>query len=205
MSYAHRRIHRKLKKHIPEGVKKARRIFAFKYPKLLLMLLLIGLAYLLFSMPFISTWIKSFNSLGDFGVFISGAMTSFGFTTPFGVGLLTKISHNNLIIAALIGGIGATLADLLIFKTIKFSFTDEFKKLEKTKVIKEIEGIVKNNKHVLIKHYLLYIFAGIVIASPLPDEFGVSMLAGIATIKTLNLAIIGFLLHAFAIFLLLLI
>lgn len=196
---SHKKIHKKLKKHSPEGVKKAKKIFSFKYPKLFILIILILLSYYFFSQPFISEWIELFNKLGHFGVFIAGTLTSFGFTAPFGVGLLTKMALSNIFIGALIGGIGGTIVDLFIFKTIKFSFMDEFKRLKKTKVIKEIENIVKKDKHVLIRHYLLYIFAGIMIATPLPDEIGVSMLAGLTTIKPLKLAIIGFILHTFTI------
>jgi hypothetical protein len=203
MHESHRKIHRKLRKHSPEGVKKAKRIFSFKYPKLLLLIIVIVFAYYFFSMPFIPGFMESFEKLGHLGVFISGGLTALGFTTPFGIGLLSKINPPNIWFAALIGGLGAAFADLFIFKTIKFSFMDEFKKLEKTKVIKEIEQIVKKNRHVLIRHYLLYIFAGIVIATPLPDELGVSMLAGLTTIKPLRLAVIGFFLHTIAIFLIL--
>ena len=79
----------------------------------------------------------------------------------------------------------------------------KFKELEKTTAIKKIEAIVRKNRHVLIVHYLLYIFAGIIIASPLPDEVGVAMLAGLTTIKPVNLAVVSFLLHSIAIFLVL--
>ena len=37
------------------------------------------------------------------------------------------------------------------------------------------------------------------IATPLPDEMGVSMLAGLTTIKPWRLAIISFILHALAV------
>jgi len=200
---SHRKIHRKLRKHTPEGVEKAKKIFSFKYPKLFILIILILLAYYLFSQPFISEWIEIFNKLGHLGVFISGFLTSLGFTAPFGIGLLSKINPSSILLATVIGGLGATIADLLIFRSIKLSFTDEFKRLEKTKLIQEIEHIVKKNKFVLVRHYLLYIFAGIVLATPLPDELGVSMLAGLTTIKPLKLALIGFILHSSAIFLIL--
>ncbi|MCX6747146.1 MAG: hypothetical protein NTU63_03375 [Candidatus Pacearchaeota archaeon] len=197
---SHREIHNVLKKHHPNAVRKARKIFLFKYPKLLLFIFLIVLSYYLFSRPFISGLIGYFNKLSLFGILISGALTSLGFAAPIGIGLLSRITPQNILIAALIGGIGATIADLLIFKTIKFSFMDEFKALEKTPAIKKIEKIVKKNKSVLIRHYLMYIFVGLTFVTPLPDEFGVSMLAGLTTIKPLKLAIIGFFLHTITIF-----
>lgn len=197
---SHKRIHKELRKHHPEAVKKIKKIFSFRYPKLFLLIILMILTYYIFTRLFFSGWIESFNKLGQFGVFISGVLTSLGFTAPLGIGLLTKITHQNILFAALIGGLGATVADLLIFKAIKFSFVDEFKRLEKTRIIQKIEKIVKKNRHVLIVHYLLYIFAGIVLATPLPDEIGISMLAGLTTIKPMKLAIIGFLVHSIAIF-----
>jgi len=197
---SHRKIHKKLRKHAPESVKKAKKIFSFKYPKLFTLIVLILLAYYLFTQPFISEWIEVFNKLGDFGVFISGFLTSLGFTTPFGVGLLIKMEPSNILFATLIAAFGATIADLLIFKVVKLSFMDEFKRLEKTKLIQEIEHIVNKNKSVLVRHYLLYIFAGLVFATPLPDELGVSMLAGLTTIKQWKLAIVGFILHSIMIY-----
>jgi hypothetical protein len=200
MNEPHKRIHRKLRKHAPESVRKARKIFSFKYPKLFLLVLLIIVAYLLFSRPFIVGFMESFNDLGAIGVFISGILTALGFTAPFGVGLLINLNPEGVVVSALIAGIGATAADLFIFKTIKLSFMDEFMQLKRTKVIREIRKIASTNKYILIRHYLLYIFAGIVIATPLPDELGVSMLAGLTTIKPLTLTITSFILHTSAIF-----
>jgi uncharacterized membrane protein YdjX (TVP38/TMEM64 family) len=203
MIKSHKKIHERLKKHHPRAVKKARKIFAFKYPKLFLLIICMALTYYLFSTELISGWVNTFNYLGNFGFFISGIFTAFGFTAPLGIGLLTKINPSNIFLATLFAAIGATLADLFIFHTIKFSFANELKELEKTKTIKEIEKIVKKNKHVKLTHYLLYILAGLVIATPVPDEIGVSMLAGLTTIKPLKFAIISFFVHNITIFLIL--
>jgi len=199
----HRKIHKKLRQHAPESVEKAKKLFSFKYPKLFILIVLTLLAYYLFTQSFVSELIEIFNKLGHFGVFLSGMLTSFGFTAAFGIGLLSKINPENIWIATLIAGVGATVIDLLIFKIIKLSFMDEFKKLEKTKFFSEIEHLVKKNKSVLIRHYLLYIFAGLVLATPLPDEIGVSMLAGLTTIKPFKLAVIGFVFHSIAMFVIL--
>ncbi len=199
----HAKISKKLKKHAPDSVKKVKKIFSFKYPKLFTFIILILLAYHIFTQPFISGWIGWFNNLGNLGIFFAGILTGLGFLAPFGFGLLIKMSSDTILIASLLAGLGATIADLLIFKIIKSSFMDEFKRLEKTKLIREIEQIVKKNKSVLIRHYLLYIFAGIILATPLPDEIGVSMLAGLTTIKSWKLAIIGFFAHSLVAFILL--
>jgi len=128
---SHRKIHKKLRKHAPKSVEKAKKIFSFKYPKLFSFIILILLAYYIFTQPFISGLIEVFNKFGQFGIFIAGILTGLGFAAPFGFGLLIKINPSNILLATLIGGVGATIADLLIFKTIRCSFMDEFKELEK--------------------------------------------------------------------------
>jgi len=208
MDWTHRfrvrkHIHRKIKQHSPKGVHKAKRLFAFKYPKLILLIILIILAFLLFRHPLISNAILGLNKLNYLGFFIAGILLAFGFSAPFAIGFFIIAQPGNLFLATLIGGFGGMVGDMSIFKIIKFSFMNEFRELEKTRVIKAIENTIKHNKHILIKHYLLYVFAGILIATPLPDEIGVSMLAGLTTVNPKKLAIISFFLHSLAIFLIL--
>ena len=195
-------IHKELNKKHPKAVHKAKRLFHFKYPKLVIFLLCIILAYIIFTNKNIAQYIP-LTSTGYLTAFIGGLLIAFGFSAPFGVGFLISSSPTSILLGTLIAAIGATISDLLIFKFIKISFMNEFKELEKTKTIQKIEKIIKKNKFILIKHYLLYVFAGILIATPLPDEVGVSMLAGLTTIKPKKLAIISFILHSIAIFLIL--
>lgn len=198
-------IHRKLKQHSPKAVHKAKKIVGFKYLKLILLLVSISLAYYIFSNLDISSLIPNFKNLSYIGAFISGVLITFGFSAPFSVGFLITLQPNSIFLAAIIGGVGAAIGDFFIFKTIKFSFMNEFEELKKTRVIHKIRKMIYNNKHILIKHYILYVFAGIVIATPLPDEIGVSMLAGLTSIKPLRLIIISFILHTSVILLILII
>jgi uncharacterized membrane protein YdjX (TVP38/TMEM64 family) len=148
------------------------------------------------------------SSLGDFGyfdIFIAGICFSFGFSTPFAIGFFIISNPSNILLAALIGGLGALVSDLLIFKIIRFSFMDEFKRLKKSRPIVEVDRMLDSHWIHGVKNYLLFVFAGLVIASPLPDELGVSMLAGLTRIKVYLLAIISFIMNSFGIFIMLLI
>ena len=200
---AHRNIHRTLRKHSPHGVHKAKRLFAFKYPKLVLLIATIALSYYLFSLPGIKNFVANLAQFSYLSDFIAGILFSFGFTTSFSIGFFITSHPANILLATLLAGVGSMIGDMVIFKTIKFSFMDEFKELERKKAIKKIEKIVENNKHVLIRHYLLYIFAGIILITPLPDEIGISMFAGLTTIKIGKLAVISFILHSISFFLIL--
>lgn len=130
---------------------------------------------------------------------------SFGFTAPFAVGFFLALNPQSIIMAGIIGGMGALIADLIIFKFIRVSFTGEFKRLEKTKALKEVGLLIEKKLKHRLKVYLMYALAGIVIASPLPDELGVIMLAGLTKIKIHSLAILSFLLNTLGIIIILLI
>jgi len=196
-------IHIHIKNKHPKAVSKSKNLFKFKYPKLALLFILIIVAYILFQNSGVSNSIAHLNQFSYVGGFISGILFSFGFSVPFAIGYFIVSNPSNIFLFALIGGLGASLGDLIIFKTIKFSFMDEFESLEKTKTFHKINLIAKKNISVHLRHYLTYILAGITIATPLPDEIGVTMLAGLTTIKPKVLALISLILHTIAIYLIL--
>lgn len=181
------------------------RIFKLKYPKIIILILMIVFSYFLFSNNAIASYISKIGDFGYFGIFLGGILFSLGFTSPIAVGLFLTINPVNIYAAALLGGAGALISDLLIFKFIKISFEDEFEKLRRNKAIYRIERLINNSLGKRIKVYIMYIFSGIIIASPLPDEMGVIMLAGLTKIKPQILAISSFILNTLGIYIILLI
>jgi len=159
-----------------------RRLFRFRYPKLLLFALMVVFAYLFFKNPVVQGFIAQLDGYGLIGVFIAGMLFSFGFSTPFAVGFFVSYTPHNLLLAAILGGLGGVVADLLIFRTIKITFMDEFNLLKRMKPIRAFNRMLKKDLSTKVRAYLLHIFAGIILASPVPDEVGVSMLAGLSHI-----------------------
>ena len=178
-------------------------LFKFRYPKIILLIIFIILAYIIFSQSKVSGLISQLGNLKYLGIFIAGLFFSFGFSSPISAGFFIIANPSNVFLAAIIGGAGAMFGDLFIFKLIRFSFIDEFKNLEKARIIKNLNREIEKDLGHKIKNYLLYAFAGILIASPLPDEAGVIMLAGLTKIKPSVLAIIGFVLNTIGILILL--
>jgi len=165
---------------------------------------MILLSYFIFKNPLVANEISKLQSLSYLGIFIAGLFFTFGFSAPFAIGFLIVSNSQNIFLAAVLGGVGALVSDMLIFKFIKFSFMDEFEKLEKTKIVREGVFVVKNHFKKRVVHYILYAFAGIFIVTPLPDELAIIMLAGLTSIKPKILAVISFVLHTLAIYLILL-
>ena len=176
-----------------------RLVFHFHYRKILLLIILAILSYIIFRNPDVQSFVSSLGKLEYLGVFIAGMLFTFGFTTLFAVGFFIVLNPVNPILVAIVGGIGALLGDLLIFSLIRFSFIDEFERLEKTKVIKAIRKEINLHLSHKAKLYFLYTLAGLIIASPLPDEVGVTMLAGLTHIKLRVIAIISFIFNSLGI------
>jgi len=91
----------------------------------------------------------------------------------------------------LAGGLGALLADLTIFKIVRFSFEDEIKRLSKERRFLNIERKLPN----IMKKYAMVVLGGLIIALPLPDEIGVSMLALSLKIKMKTFIVFSYLLN----------
>lgn len=180
-------------------------LYRFKYPKIILLITFIALAYFIFKNPVVYGFLSNLRGLSYLGVLIAGMLFAFGFTAPFAVGFFIALNPSNIFIAGILGGLGALISDFLIFKFIKLSFEKEFRKLRNTKLIKETDYLFENVVGHKIKIYLMYVFAGFLIASPLPDEAGVTILAGLTKIKPEIFALLSIILNTTGIILILLI
>lgn len=145
-----------------------------KYPKIITLLLTIVLSIVVFSerayLPFHDQLVSS----GYAGAFFSGLFFCYGFTAAPATAILLIIADDiNILLASLIAGLGALAGDLLIFKFIRSSFRDEIEKLSSEKIFVFV-GLKTPG---VFKKYLFPLVAGLIIASPLPDEIGVSLLA----------------------------
>ena len=162
------------------------------------------IAYLLFKNPFINNIILSLDELSYLGVFIAGFFFSFGFTTPFAIGFLVSANVDSLLVATILGGLGSATGNLLLYKLIKISFADELIKLENTKRFKEIREVFSRSLSHRVKTYILYIFVGFIMASPIPDEIAITILAGLPKIKSILIVIFSLVLHSLGILIFLL-
>ena len=163
-----------------------------KYPKFLLLFLTFIIAYLLFYERTYQPFHDFVISLGYGGIFIAGALFAYGFTAaPATAIFLILAKEQNILLAGFIGGFGALIGDLIIFNFIRYSFADEIKRLSKEKAVLYINHKTPN----IFKKYLLPVVAGFIIASPLPDEIGVSLMAASGNISMKIFSIVSYMLN----------
>jgi len=154
----------------------------YKTVLIILMILLTLESYLTGSLQ------KFFNSIGEYGYvgsFAAGFLYSYGVTTPFAVAAFLVLSKNlNIWILTLLGTLGGLLGEYFIY---------DFAKKEAGKSLRFYRG--RELKMPKVKSKLLKrlspLIAGIVIATPIPDEF-LAFLFGIEDYKLRDFLILTF-------------
>jgi membrane protein DedA with SNARE-associated domain len=101
---------------------------------------------------------------------------------------------NSLILTAVVGGVGAMLGDLVIFRFVKNSLANDFAVLMRHGAPKRLTAVFR------LKFFRWFIaFLGaLVIASPLPDELGLAMM-GLTKVKTAVFLPLSFVFNAIGI------
>lgn len=152
--------------------------------------LLIGsviLAICLAYSGYFKLFINSFGHLKIIGVFITGIFFGYAFTVaPASIVLMQFTNYYNPLIISSIGALGTMIGDLLIFNVIKNHLPKELENLAKKSKIRKFKKTKLG--------WLIPVIAGFIIASPLPDEIGISLL-GIAKYETKKFMVLSFALN----------
>ena len=122
----------------------------------------------------LSNILDSAVSIKFFGSFVAGIFFTSVFTTAPAIVTLGEIARSNsLFFTAFSGAFGALLGDLIIFRFIKDRLGEHLLELIRhEKGWKRVKALVK------LKYFRWFTFlaGGLLIASPLPDELGISLL-----------------------------
>ena len=177
-----------------------RKLFGIKYPKFLILFLTFVIAYFIFVERNIEPVNNFISSLGYLGSFIVGAFYTYGFSSaPAAAIFLILGKTQNIFLAAILGGFGALIGDLIIFKLIRTNFDDEIRMLEREPIVKYLDKVIPKK----INQYITPLIGAIVIGSPLPDEIGVSLIAISRRVSQKTFIIISYVMNTLGIFILL--
>ena|SRR3989344_1514118 len=139
-----------------------------------IVILSILIAIILAKTGALESLITSTQEVRFIGSFIAGILFVSVFTVaPATIALGEIAQSNSVIIVALIGGLGALIGDLLIFRFVKDKLSEDLLNLVKTSKSERLASMAK------IKglKWVLPLMGALIIASPLPDEIGVAMLS----------------------------
>jgi len=186
-SYNRSKVNRKLEKTVGE-IKK----FEWKYHNLILLIISIIIAYYILKFKPISSFIDDLSYFGYVASLILGMLFAYALTAVPATAALYNLGQSlNPLIIAFIGAFGSVIADYLIFRFVRDKLMNEIKLLseEINQLTKPVSNLVfpekvrviiwKKISRSRIWKTLVPIFAGFIIASPLPDELGVAIFGAV--------------------------
>ncbi|KKW11116.1 MAG: hypothetical protein UY49_C0008G0009 [Microgenomates group bacterium GW2011_GWC1_49_7] len=137
------------------------------------------------------------GTLGYVGAFIAGMFFVSTFTVATGTLMLIYLTEQySPLEIGLIAGAGAVLSDTIIFHVVKDDLLEDIMDIYN----RFGGGHLTRLLHTRYFHWTLPVLGALIIASPLPDELGVSLM-GISKMKPLQFTLISFILNFIGIFL----
>lgn len=172
--------------------------YAWKYKNILVVLLGIVFALVLSQIEAFHVFLLHLGGFGYIGAFFAGVLFVSTITVATGTLILLVLAGQlHPLEIGLIAGLGAVVGDLVIFRFVKNGLLEEiedvYNQLDRKQHIKKLF-------HSKYFSWMLPILGAIIIASPLPDELGVSLI-GISKMGTARFVVISFLLNSLGIFL----
>lgn len=168
------------------------------YKNLTFSLLGVIIAVLISRFELFHLFLLNLGSFGYIGAFLGGILFVSTFTVATGAVILLVLAERlSPLEIGLIAGLGAVLGDITIFRFIKNNLSKE---LESVYNHLDHDNHLQKLFHSKYFSWTLPVIGAIIIASPFPDEIGVTLM-GISKMKTYKFLIISFILNAIGIFL----
>lgn len=170
----------------------------WKFKNLTFLLLSLLLAYFVLQNETLHSYLLHLGNFGYIGAFFAGILFVSTFTVATGAIILLVLAETlSPIEIGIVAGVGAVIGDFAIFHLVKDDLARE---------IKHIYNLFDRNHHIQkvfrTKYFswTLPVLGAIIIASPLPDEIGVSLM-GISKLRSYQFLIVSFILNSLGIFL----
>ena len=165
----------------------------------LLLFYSIVLAVAMVQCGLLSSLLNATQGVSFISSFVSGFFFTSVFTTAPAIAALgeTSLTHAPIFVA-LFGAAGAVCGDYVLFSIVRDSASKHLMHLQ------HLRGTGRKLTHLLKRRafrWFVYLLAGMIIASPLPDEIGLSLL-GFAHVKTLRFLPLSFVCNFAGIYLL---
>jgi hypothetical protein len=141
---------------------------------LLLIAISVGAALFLLQTGFFVQILGEAKESQLFGSFVAGLFFTSIFTTAPAIVALGELTQlQGILPVALVGALGSVIGDLILFRFIRDRFSEHlFELVGHRNARRKIKAFF----HLRLFRWLSLFIGGLIIASPLPDELGISLL-----------------------------
>jgi uncharacterized membrane protein YdjX (TVP38/TMEM64 family) len=168
----------------------------WRFKNTLLLLLGIALFYLLAQTPQVANFIRELGYLGRLGALLAGFFFVSTYTViPAGYVLFELGKYQSPLEVAAFAGVGAMIGDYVIFRFIRDRVMDEIKPYLAKVGTPKVRRLFRTPYFA----WSVPVIGALIIASPLPDELGVSLM-GASKMKNAHFMIVTYLLNTAGIF-----
>ncbi len=170
----------------------------YRYKNLTFFFFSLVLAFFVYQNETIHSFLLHLGNTGYIGAFFAGILFVSTFTVATGAIILFVLAETlSPIEIGIIAGLGAVVGDFVIFRFVKDDLAREitsiYSKFDRNHHLKKV-------LHTKYFSWTLPVLGAVIVASPLPDEIGVSLM-GISKMTTPKFLLISFVLNAVGIFL----
>ncbi|MCL4360326.1 hypothetical protein M1555_03685 [Patescibacteria group bacterium] len=166
------------------------------FTNLLLITLGVAVAVALSQNRAFTGFLLHLGTLGYIGAFVAGILFVSTFTASVGILVLFLLAETlSPIEIALLAGLGAVVGDLLVFRYVRDDLLEDMQYLYKKFGSRHLHHLLRTRYF----RWSLPVIGAVIIASPLPDELGVTLM-GISKMKTLRFIPVSFFLNSLGIF-----
>ncbi len=174
-----------------------RRMSPWRYPNIFLIFFSLLLTLFILYSGWLDQLFAPIKSWGYLGTFVIGVFFVSTFTVaPAAAALFVVSGELNPVLIGFSGALGATLGDYLAFRFIRERLMAEMNPFLKMLHLYRPVNVL----HSRYFAWLAPVIGAVIIATPLPDEIGLSLL-GMTKISIVRLVLLTFALHGTAIFL----
>jgi hypothetical protein len=143
------------------------------YPKLTAIALTYPIALFVFAAIGPEAMHMLVEPFGIGGIFLAGALYTYGFTASAAMFIIPSfLPDYPVILIALVGGLGATIADVTIFRLMKGNLKAEITRVSR---LPSVRHVLKSP--LMRQRSIRNIVGFLIIMSPFPDEIGVAFLS----------------------------
>ncbi len=175
-----------------------------RYPKLLLLGVSIFAGYLIYTDQNNFHFHHIIDNYAFLAAFIAGIFFAHGFTMGPSVAILLLLAPQlPLLETGLYASAGALLGNLIIFKTLRISYDEEISDLSQHSFFQKLTRRLDRFTPLFVRRYILPAFAGMLSATPLPDEFTAALVHASRDMSFSIFTFVAFFFNIFGIFILL--
>jgi len=155
---------------------------------LIIIILSVLAAIVIVKTGIVENFLASVSGFKYIASFLAGIFFVSLFTVAPATVVLAEIAQSASVLGvAVLGGFGALVGDLIIFRFIESRLTQDVSYLLSKSRNEKLKSIL----HLRLFRWLMVLIGALVIASPLPDEIGLAMM-GLSKVKTLLFIPISF-------------